>query len=121
MPAYERAKLVSFFAACSKYSSARRSEVSPRLLKKNMPRRYRSYASRLAVPRGAAEAGGGAAATVVAAGVGADAVLPDSSGETAATIADEISSCILNTSLDSRSNMSDQTVNPSVVFTRRAV
>src|SRR5678816_3102134 len=106
MPAYERAKLVSFFAACSKYSSARRSEVSPRLLKKNMPRRYRSYASRLAVPRGAGEAGGGAAATVVAAGVG-DAVLPDSSGETAATIADEISSCILNTSLDSRSNMSD--------------
>src|SRR4029079_6188585 len=71
--------------------------------------------------RAAVEVRGGAGATVVAAGVGADAVLPDSSGETAATIADEISSCILNTSLDSRSNMSDQTVNPSVVFTRRAV
>ena len=47
---------------------------------------------------------------------------PDvSSGEIAATIAVEISSCTLNTSFDSRSNMSDQTVNPSAVFTRRAV
>ena len=74
--------------------------------------------------RGSRRRARGATATVfAAAGAGAlaAAAVPDSSGEIADTIADEISSCILNTSFDSRSNMSDQTVKPSAVFTRRAV
>ena len=65
---------------------------------------------------------GRSAACLGCAGAGAAACpAPDSSGEIAATIAPEISSCTLNTSRESRSNMSDQTVNPSAVFTRRAV